>query len=729
MRDLLKRYFGYDEFRPLQEDIIQTVMGGGDALVLMPTGGGKSLCYQLPALAMPGITLVISPLIALMKDQVDALMENGVAAAFLNSTLSGEEAYGVETRALSGELKILYLAPERLATPGFQSLMLRLRVSFIAIDEAHCISEWGHDFRPDYRNLRALRQSFPSVPVMALTATATPRVREDIVAQLSLGKARTFLSSFNRPNLRYSVRPKNDALGQLVRLLRQNGDAPAIAYCFSRKDTEALAADLVRAGFNALPYHAGLEREERKRTQEKFIRDQVPVIVATIAFGMGIDKPDVRLVAHMDLPKTIEGYYQETGRAGRDGLPSECVLFYTFGDKRKQEYFIQMIENPEEQALARKKLAQVVDYCETSACRRKYLLDYFAEPSGSATCGNCDRCDAPPTEERDATELSQKILSAVLRTGEMFGGAYVCDVLRGSRKERILEKGHEKLSVYGIARDVPVDDLREHLQCLQQKGYLEKNEGEYPTLRVSRMGKQALADRSPIQLPVQVREPAMARPGRAAQASSGDLAFDRGLFEELRRTRRGIAEEQNVPPFIIFGDRTLQEMACYAPRSTAALGSVFGVGARKLEAYGAAFVQAIRDYADANEIEEKTLRGRESAGASTSPNPSLPRRGNSGTGSSTLSRTRELLAQKRSVEEMARERGIAEGTIIQHLASLRAEEPDLDIDHLRPTQDRLDAVRDAILSIRTPFLGPLKAKLGNGYSYDEIKLAKLFLEE
>jgi ATP-dependent DNA helicase RecQ len=600
VQDLLKKHFGYDAFRPLQEEIIRTVLENRDALVLMPTGGGKSLCYQLPALAFPGITLVISPLIALMKDQVDALMANGIPAAFLNSTLDQDEAEAVEAGALSGQLKILYVAPERLSSPGFQSLLRRLHVSFIAVDEAHCISEWGHDFRPDYRQLGDLRRAFRNVPVMALTATATPRVREDIVRQLGLEAARSFVSSFNRPNLRYSVRPKNNSFGQLVELLRSYADKPAIVYCFSRKDTEALAGDLREAGFQALPYHAGLDRETRKRTQERFIRDEVPIIVATIAFGMGIDKPDVRLVAHMDLPKTIEGYYQETGRAGRDGLASECVLFYTFGDRRKQEFFIMQIEDEAERALAFKKLAQVVEYCESSACRRKLLLEYFGEAWNASSCAECDNCVAPAAESHDATEIAQKILSAVLRTGESFGAAYVCDVLRGSRRERIIENRHDALSVYGIARNVPAERLREYMGSLQRAGYLDKNPGDYPTLRVTKKGRDALADRSRISLPKPREAAVISRP-----KDRDSVAYDHDLFELLRAERKAVASSQDVPPFVIFGDRTLQEMSYYFPRSLESMAGIFGVGATKLEQYGDVFLAIIRSHADARNLPER----------------------------------------------------------------------------------------------------------------------------
>jgi len=712
MQELLKTHFGYDAFRPLQADIIRTVLEKQDALVLMPTGGGKSLCYQLPALVFDGITIVISPLIALMKDQVDTLVANGIAAAFLNSTLNAEEIRSVESRALLGELKILYLAPERLSSMGFSSFLQKLNVSLIAIDEAHCISEWGHDFRPDYRHLKELRGVFPSVPVIALTATATPRVQSDIVEQLSMHEAEVFLSSFNRPNLHYAIRPKANAFGQLVQLLEPYKDKPVIVYCFSRKETEAIASDLTRAGFAALPYHAGLAREVRRGTQEKFIRDEVPIIVATIAFGMGIDKPDVRLVAHMGLPKTIEGYYQETGRAGRDGLDSECVLFYTFADKRKQEYFIGMIEDEAEQALARRKLTQVIDYCETHTCRRAFLLEYFAEASEDALCDNCDNCRAPERAEHDATEIAQKILSTVLRTQERFGAAYICDVLRGSKKERIVENKHDTLSVHGIARNIPVDDLRAYIRDLEKKGYLEKNDGEYPTLGVSSIGKAALVSGERILLPTLI--PTSTNTSPARKPARGDLPFEAELFEELRALRKSIAENQNVPPFVIFGDRSLQEMSYYLPATSDQLAVIFGVGARKLAEYGETFLAPIRAYSDSKNL---SPRPHPKSGAE----PPSVRTG------STYEKTKELIEQKRTLQEIAAARGLAEGTIVQHVTTLLAGDQSLEIEHLRPAPDRLEVIRGAAEQAGTHFLTPIKSLLGEDYSYEEIKLALLFL--
>ncbi|MGL5831128.1 MAG: RecQ family ATP-dependent DNA helicase, partial [Candidatus Altimarinota bacterium] len=415
MRTILKNYFGYDEFRPLQEEIIDNVLAKKDTLVIMPTGGGKSLCYQLPAIKLEGLTLVVSPLIALMKDQVDSLKANGVPAEFINSSLSTVDIEEIQWRAEEGKIKILYIAPERLSVEAFREFLGKINVQLIAIDEAHCISEWGHDFRPEYRNLKKLRGDFPEVPVIALTATATLKVKKDIIEQLHLQSAKVFSRSFNRENLSYAVQPKRGVFDQLQVLLEKHKDQSVIIYCSSRKTTEELALDLRKLNITAAAYHAGLDPEKRSATQDKFIRDEINIIVATIAFGMGIDKPDVRLVVHYDLPKSLEGYYQETGRAGRDGLASECVLFYSYGDKMKQDYFIRQISAEDERMMAEQKLDQVIEFCELQHCRRGYLLKYFGEIWETVNCASCDSC-ITPKEEFDATEVTNKILSAIIRT-------------------------------------------------------------------------------------------------------------------------------------------------------------------------------------------------------------------------------------------------------------------------------------------------------------------------
>ena len=456
-------------------------------------------------------------------------------------------------------IKILYVAPERLALPAFRRFLHGLNLSLIAIDEAHCISEWGHEFRPDYRNLQQLRQDFPAVPVIALTATATERVREDIIGQLDLQRGRVFLSSFNRANLSYSVQPKASSWGQLMSLLQQRLSQSIIIYCFSRQETEDLARDLNARGLPARPYHAGLDPEVRRRTQEDFIRDRVPIIVATIAFGMGIDKPDIRLVVHYSLPRSLEGYYQETGRAGRDGLPSECVLFYSYADKARQEYFINQMGDAVEQRNARQKLAKMVEFAQVPSCRRRFILEYFGERWPEENCGACDVC-LESRDEFDATEIAQKILSAVVRTGERFGANHIIQVLSGSGEKRILELGHDRLSVYGIAKDVGRPELREIIGQLQARRLLVRSEGEYPTLAVTAGGRQFLQGRQVVTLPRPRTADAGYAPGNGSNLGGSPAApmeYDRALFEELRALRRRLADVRDVPAFVIFGDVSL----------------------------------------------------------------------------------------------------------------------------------------------------------------------------
>ena len=597
---ILKSRFGYDSFLPLQEEVIDNVLARRDSLVLMPTGGGKSLCYQLPALVFSGTTLVVSPLIALMKDQVDTLNANGIAARFINSSLPGSEIRQVHTQVQQGRAKILYLAPERLALPGFLRFLQSLDLSLIAIDEAHCISEWGHQFRPDYRNLRQFRQAFPSVPVVALTATATEQVRQDIIDQLDLQQARVFLSSFNRANLTYSVRPKDKSWGTLLSLLRQGRNQPAIIYCFSRRETEGLAHDLRAEGLSAWAYHAGLDPAVRRRTQEDFVRDRLPIIVATIAFGMGIDKPDIRLVVHYSLPKSLEGYYQETGRAGRDGLPSQCVLFFSLSDKMNQDYFINQIEDESEQETARDKLTKMVEFAQLPICRRRFILEYFGELWTEENCGGCDVC-LQLVERFDATEITQKILSAVIRTGERFGANHVVQVLRGSREKRVLNLGHHRLSVYGIAKEFGRPQMREVMGQLQSLGLLALSTGAFPILTVSPEGREFLRNRGPLSLP----RPAGMSEGRREGPKRGSypaatLDYDEDLFEELRALRRCLANAQEAPAFVVFGDVSLRHMAATFPQSMAEFSRIPGVGDAKLKQYGPQFLKTIQNYAGAN---------------------------------------------------------------------------------------------------------------------------------
>ncbi len=705
--DLLKSRFGYDDFLPLQEEIVSHVLAGKDALVVMPTGSGKSMCYQLPALLLDGVALVVSPLISLMKDQVDALKANGVRAEFINSTMTAAEVSRVHVQGLAGRLDILYVAPERLTVPGFRNFLQRVEVALIAVDEAHCISEWGHDFRPEYRNLDILRGDVPNVPTIALTATATGRVQRDVVEHLGLEGSRTFLASFDRPNLKYFVRPKKRARRALVEALRPDGSTPAIVYCFSRKGTEELAADLSASGLKALPYHAGLEDDVRRDTQERFIRDDVPIIVATIAFGMGIDKPDVRTVVHYDLPKSIEGYYQETGRAGRDGLPSDCVFFYSYGDKMKQDFFIDQIEDPAEQKNARLKLAKMIEMSEGVTCRRAFLLDYFGESMDGDNCGGCDVC-LTEGEEFDATDAAQKVLSAVIRTGQRFGAAHVAQVLRGSRSKRLVELCHDQLTVYGIMRDTSGEEVRDLVKLFTERGLLEKVGTEYPTLRVTPAGHTFLTARESLILTRPRRE---APPVPEVQP----LDYDDVLFERLRVLRKRLADERDVPAFVIFGDRALREMAAYLPQSEESFARINGVGTQKLAQLSDAFLAMIQQHAHEKGLAERELPALD---------PRETRRRRDGIAGTTLEETRRLFMQGLSIEQIASQRNLADSTVLSHLERLADAGENLDVAHLMQ-QDRFEKIAAAFREAGGEALRPVRGLLGKEYSYEEISLARI----
>ena len=603
----LKTTFGYDSFRPLQEEIIRDALAGRDVFALLPTGGGKSLCFQLPALLRDGMTIVVSPLIALMKDQVDALVASGVAATFLNSTL-GEVESRARLRGLhNGEYRLLYVAPERLLHPSFAERLGSFPINLVAIDEAHCISEWGHDFRPEYRKLATLRDHLPDVPVMALTATATDRVREDIVERLRLRDPQRYVASFNRPNLTYRVVGKAGAYEQVRAFIRERADECGIIYCQSRKSAEGLADKLRADGVAARPYHAGLADKERASNQDAFLRDDARVICATIAFGMGINKPNVRFVIHYDLPKNIEGYYQETGRAGRDGLPSECLLLFTAGDVVKYGRFIDEMTNPEERRVAREQLQQMVHYAECPACRRAALLAYFGETFPDANCGGCDNCLAP-RDTFDGTLAAQKFLSTVIRarkssySGEAtFGLNHHIDVLLGLDGERIQRWQHQQLSTYGIGKEHSRAEWSAIARELIRLGYLAQITDKFTTVEVSESGLAALRSRHPITLTRPVATPEKTGRVRAPRTYAkpagkrvGEIECDETLFTELRQLRRQLADERNVPAYIIFSDTAIREMAALKPQTDAEFLNVSGVGAKKLADFGAAFIAAIR---------------------------------------------------------------------------------------------------------------------------------------
>jgi ATP-dependent DNA helicase RecQ len=597
---LLKSTFGYSTFRPLQREIIEANLVGEDVFALLPTGGGKSLCFQLPALARPGLTVVVSPLIALMKDQVDALQASGVAATFLNSTLSAEEARARLRGLHGGEYKLLYVAPERLMLEGWVENLKAWNVTAIAIDEAHCVSEWGHDFRPEYRQLAKLRTTLPDVPMMALTATATGRVREDIITHLKLRDPQTFVASFNRPNLTYRVVPKDEPAKQIIDFVRKREHESGIIYCASRATAERVADALAGRGFLARPYHAGLAAEERARNQEMFLRDDTRIICATIAFGMGINKPNVRWVIHHDLPKNIEGYYQETGRAGRDGLPGDCLLLFSAGDIAKQTHFLDEITGEQERAIARTQLRQIVHYAESAGCRRVELLQYFGETFPLDNCGACDNC-SEPRESFDGTIVAQKFLSCVYRIQQnsRFGTGmnHVIEVLTGAKTEKITRWGHDQLTTYGIGHELTRSQWGSIGRELLRLGYLGISPGEYATIELTESGREILRTRTPITLTKPIDTP---KSRRVATRREGDIACDEILFERLRALRKKLADERKVPAYIVFGDNTLRALAREYPQTLAALEGIPGIGEKKRDEFGVIFTTAIADFLRSN---------------------------------------------------------------------------------------------------------------------------------
>ena len=708
MLDLLKTHFGFDGFLPLQDEIIGAVMDGKDAFVLMPTGGGKSLCYQLPALALDGLTLVISPLISLMKDQVDALKTNGINAEFINSSLDQREVAEVGERAHRGDIKILYVAPERAVLPGFQAFLKTLNVSLIAIDEAHCVSEWGHEFRPAYRELQGLRQVCPKAPVIALTATATRRVRADVLSQLGLREPQVFASSFDRPNLTYSVEPKTDAFSALLGLVRKHQGESAIVYCLSRRATEDTARSLSEQGFRAESYHGGMKPEDRRDVQERFIRDLLPIVVATIAFGMGIDKPDVRLVVHYDMPKSVEGYYQETGRAGRDGMPSECVLFYAPGDRAKHEYFINQLEADDEKERARDRVRRMLDFCTLTTCRRKYLLEYLGEEWPQTDCGSCDVC-VSPRESYDATESAQMLLSAVVRTGQRFGAKHVISVLRGVKTKPIEKWDHQELPLFGVGKQRSESEFQDIVPELINQGLLAKADGQYAILSVPQKGREFLKSRATLTL----TRPIL-RAGSKTRTSGDGGRYDEELFSELSALRKRLADDREVPAYVIFGNRSLQDMARKAPRSQEEFSRVSGVGSAKLREFGDTFIETITRYVESKGLPQfydpvETPFGRKTR-------PSL---------SDSARMTGELVSNGSDLEEASEQRGVKRSIVLAHLERLVNEGIKVELDHLMPSPARRQAIEQAFDASGQLLLRPVMDLLGDGYDYEELRVVRL----
>lgn len=596
--DTLRLTFGYDQFRPLQREIMEAHLAGRDTFALLPTGGGKSLCFQLPALvrANRGLTVVVSPLIALMKDQVDQLQAAGVAATFLNSSLSSADARSRMAGLHRGEFRLLYVSPERLMLPEWQQNLTGWKIAALAIDEAHCVSEWGHDFRPEFRQIAQLRDVLPEVPIMALTATATPRVRTDIIKHLRLRDPRVFVASFNRPNLTYKVLPKDGPARQITDFVKQRPQESGIVYCATRATTERTAEALVNRGFKALPYHAGLAAEVRSENQELFLRDEVTIICATIAFGMGINKPNVRWVVHYDLPKNIESYYQETGRAGRDGLPSDCLLLYSAGDAAKQSHFIDEITDEHERTVARNQLRLMLHYAESAGCRRAELLGYFGESYPEPACASCDNC-LEPRDTYDGTIPAQKFLSCVYRVAQASrfgtGANHLVEILTGAATDKIRRWGHDQLSTYGIGKELSRPQWLGVFRELMRLGYVQQTEGQFPTVEMTDAGREVLRQRKPIILTKSMVVP---QATRVRIPRKGAIECDEILFARLRALRKQLADERGVPAYVIFGDATLRQMAREYPATLRAMHDIFGMGEKKREQFGETFAAEIADH-------------------------------------------------------------------------------------------------------------------------------------
>ncbi|MDX2229067.1 MAG: DNA helicase RecQ [Leptolyngbyaceae cyanobacterium bins.349] len=718
LESALKHYFGYDSFRPGQRQIIEKALQNRDQLVVMPTGGGKSLCYQLPALLKPGLTIVVSPLIALMQDQVQALQDNGITATFLNSSLSGTELRERERAILEGETKLVYIAPERLLNESMLAgWMSQVYVSAIAIDEAHCVSEWGHDFRPEYRQLRQLRQWFANVPIMALTATATERVRHDIIAQLDLNDPYLHSTTFNRPNLYYEVRPKHkQSYRELLQLIRQQEGQSGIVYCLSRKRVDELTSKLQEDGISALAYHAGMDNKSRTENQSRFIRDDVQVMVATIAFGMGINKPDVRFVVHYDLPRNIEGYYQESGRAGRDGEPAHCTLFFSAGDIKTVEFLISQKVDPatgealeDEQRIATQQLRRVIDYAQATECRRIIQLGYFGE-SFPGHCGHCDNCLHPKPIE-DWTIEAQKFLSCVARVRERFGMNYIIDVLRGSKSQRVLQNGHDRLSTYGIGKDRTADEWKMLARSLVHQGLVAETTDGYSVLQLNEFSWEILRKQRPVAIAVPPK-PASVNP---TQTTSHDTEQVEVLLQRLQKLRKRLADEQAVPPYVVFQNASLREMAEQQPLTNEQFAAISGVGSRKLEQYGAIFLQEIRDFRREHGLAiEPQPKG--AIAAPISPPDAInfyP--------ADTHLVTFKLFQQGLKPFEIAEQRNLRLSTITSHLADLieMGYEIPLDTLVLPARQAKIEA---AIQAVGADSRRRVRDYLGEIFGYDEINL-------
>ncbi|CCH02901.1 ATP-dependent DNA helicase RecQ [Fibrella aestuarina BUZ 2] len=708
----LKRYYGYDRFRPMQEAVIRSILSGRDTVVLMPTGGGKSVCFQIPALMQPGLCVVVSPLIALMKDQVEAMHLNGIAAAYINSSQGAKEIRAVEENCRKGQIKLLYVSPEKLLSESFYTFLNSLKLSMFAIDEAHCISSWGHDFRPEYTQLNTLRRWFPNVPIIALTATADRLTRQDIADRLAMHDPAVFIDSFNRTNLSLQVLPGTNRIGQIAKLLSLKPDTSGIIYCLSRKSCESVAAKLIEKGYSAAYYHAGMDPNERARVQEAFLRDDVRIMCATIAFGMGIDKSNVRWVMHYNMPKNIEGYYQEIGRAGRDGLPSQTVLFYSFADVATYKDMLTE-NNPANLQVQLAKLERMQQYAEANTCRRQILLSYFSEQLAEP-CGNCDVCRNPRVTF-DATVLAQKALSAIIRLGERVPMNTLIDVLRGSRNYAIVSQGYDKIKTYGAGADLKFEEWRNYLHQLINIGVIEIAYENHYALRKGLLADDVLFKGKTISLvrPDDVPKPVVEKATRTRTEGTRD-----DLFERLRALRKRIADAQNVPPYVVFTDSTLEDMARQRPTTPDAFRNVSGVGERKLEMFGEAFLDEITAYVG---VSRGTSQVRSEV-PSRSREVAKPK-------GTTQQMTFELYQQGLTIDQIAKARELGPSSIANHLIQLNRGGYDVDLERLiTPAERRAIEAAIATVGIEDNRTKPVFDHLEGKYDYGKINLTIALME-
>lgn len=714
-KNKLNNVFGFEDFRPLQEEIIQQVLDKKDALVIMPTGGGKSLCYQIPALLFDGLTIVVSPLISLMKDQVEQLQQYDIPAIYLNSSLTPKEYEQNIQKLKNGDVKLLYLAPETLMMDRTRELLSEQDVDLFTIDEAHCISEWGHDFRPDYRELTEVRKDFPDATCLALTATATPRVRDDIKDILKLDDSETFLASFDRKNLFLKVAEKDDPLEQTLDFLYTRKKQSGIIYCFSRKQVEELYVELKKEGHSVKPYHAGLSKKVRNRNQEAFIRDNIQIIVATIAFGMGIDKPNVRFVMHYDLPKNIESYYQQIGRAGRDGLRSDCLVLYSRSDKQKIQYFINQKEGTEKE-VAEKHLKEMLKFMETDECRRKPLLGYFGETYEKDECGMCDNCLSVDAEVEDLTVQSQKLLSCIARTDEEFDAYYIADILRGSTKKKVLENGHDELSTYDIGNEWAKEQWILLARMLVKQGYLERKE-QHGALHLTDQAKAVLDGKENVFGVLDRTDTVVGDNAIERTTSEVENNYDKDLFEQLRNKRKELADQQSVPPYAIFPDTTLMEMAYYFPKSKDSLKPLYGVGSVKLKKYGTDFLAIINKYCRDHDKDEKTElieKKQEKLEESGEKYERIGKEYNNG----------------KSIEHLAEKYGVKNVTIIKHLKTYLKKGNDIRPEGIVEASSLSTRKREEVLEIMDDIpahmLRKVYTELDKSVGYSELRVMQLY---